>query len=250
MVPAMAPWEEALVAGVAARLAAAGLDLVQPLNASWYDAAVAPEYRLPAPGGRSDRLALVVASSRAFWEPFAARLRAEPGRLDRPDPIDDHVAEVVHAALTGLPVEHAVRFSFDPPPRRVAMQRLAHVSGLAPLTAAMLCVHPVYGPWIALRAAIVLDLPGPPGAAPPPAPPACACRELCEPALARAQAATAATAAGDPVAPRWELWLAVRDACPVGREHRYPEALIRYVYTKDREALRAAMLHTDDEPDR
>ncbi len=230
-----------MIARVAAKLADAGLDLVQPLNAAWYDAAVAPEYHLPAPGGRSDRLALAVASSRAYWEPFVARLRAEPGRLDRPDPIDDYVGDVVHAALADLPVAHEVRFSFDPPPRRVAMQRLADVSGLAPLTAAMLCVHPVYGPWIALRAAIVLDLPGPPGVAPTPIPPACTCRELCAPALARAQAASAATAAGDPVAPRWELWLAVRDACPVGREHRYPDDLIRYVYTKDRTILRRAV---------
>lgn len=166
----MSPQEEALVAGLAARLAADGLDLVQPLNAAWYDAAVAPEFRLPAPGGRCERLVLAVASSRAFWSPFVARLRAEPGRLDRPDPIDAYVADVVHAAVEDLPVAHEVRFSFDPPPRRIAMQRLAHVSGLAPLTAAMLCVHPVYGPWIALRAAIVLDLPGPPGPAPEPVP--------------------------------------------------------------------------------
>lgn len=230
-----------MIARISAKLADAGLDLVQPLNAAWYDAAVAPEYRLPAPGGRSDRLALAVASSRAFWEPFVARLRAEPARLDRPDPIDDYVADVVRAALDDLPVEHAVRFSFDPPPRRVAMQRLADVSGLAPLTAAMLCVHPVYGPWIALRAAIVLDLPGPPGRAPIPAAPACTCSELCAPALARAQAASAAVIDGDPVAPTWPLWLAVRDACPVGREHRYPDDLIQYVYTKDRTILRRAL---------
>jgi len=243
MLCAMQPQDAALTAGVAARLAAAGLDLVQPLNASWYDAVVAPEYRLPAPGGRSDRLALVVASSRAFWDPFRACLRAEPERLDRSDPIDDYVADVVHAALAGLPVAHEVRFSFEPPPRRVAMQRLADVSGLAPLTPAMLCIHPVYGPWIALRAAIVLDLPGVAGPAPVPAPPACvrACHESCMPALARAQAASAPDAAADPVAPRWDLWVAVRDACPVGREHRYPEPLLRYVYTKDREILRNAI---------
>lgn len=247
----MQPQEVALIADVAARLAAAGLDLVQPLNASWYDAVVAPEYRLPAPGSRTDRLALAVASSRAFWEPFRARLRAEPERLDRPDPIDDYVADVVHDALAILPVAHEVRFSFDPPPRRVAMQRLADVSGLAPLTPAMLCIHPVYGPWIALRAAVVLDVAGPPGPAPAPVPPACACAELCMPALARAQAASSAAAAGgDPVAPRWDLWLAVRDACPVGREHRYPQALLHYVYTKDRSALRAAVLRMDDELDR
>ena len=47
-------------------------------------------------------------------------------------------------------------------------------------------------------------------------------------------------AGGDPVAPDWTLWLAVRDACPLGREHRYPEPYLRYVYTKDTGVLRAA----------
>lgn len=241
--------DEDLVARIGARLASAGLDLVQPLNAAWYDAAVPAGYRLPAVGSRSDRLALLVASSRAFWPPFLARLRAEPERLERTDPIDDHVTDAVHRALADLPVAHEVRFSFEPPPRRVAMQRLSHVSGLAPLTPAMLCVHPVYGPWIALRAAVVLDLPGPPGDPPVPAAPACSCAELCAPALERAQAASTG-ASGDPVAGQWRLWLAVRDACPVGREHRYPEALLRYVYTKDRAVLRVAAHRTDHERDR
>ena len=66
-------------------------------------------------------------------------------------------------------------------------------------------------------------------------------RGLREPASRPEHAqALAASPAGDPVAEHWRAWLAVRDACPLGREHRYPEALIHYVYTKDRAVLRAA----------
>lgn len=236
---------------IARRLRPAGIDLVQPLNADWYDAAVTAEYRLPDLGRRG-ALALVLASTAAFWDPFLARLRAEPQRLDRPDPIDDHVTEVIGDALAALPLRHEVRFSFEPPPRRVAMQRLAHVSGLATLTPSMLCVHPVYGPWIALRAAVVLDADGPGGAPPAPGTACERCAETCGPALARAQAASVRTSDGDPVAAHWPLWLAVRDACPIGRAHRYPEPLLRYVYTKDRDVLRAAVrqaaaaVRTDD----
>jgi hypothetical protein len=43
--------------------------------------------------------------------------------------------------------------------------------------------------------------------------------------------------AGGPLEETPRAWLAVRDACPVGREHRFPEAMIRYGYTKDRGAL-------------
>jgi methylmalonic aciduria homocystinuria type C protein len=44
-----------------------------------------------------------------------------------------------------------------------------------------------------------------------------------------------ALAAGEPrtteeLRDRWRLWLAVRDACPVGREHRYSDEQIRFHY--------------------
>lgn len=39
----------------------------------------------------------------------------------------------------------------------------------------------------------------------------------------------------------WRRWLAVRDACPVGRAHRYSDAQIAYHYTKDRGVLRDAL---------
>lgn len=228
----------ALATELGARCRAAGIDLLQPLNGAWYDAAVAPEFRLPDVG-RPRPLALLLASTRALWQPFVARLAAEPHRLEQADPLDHWVEDVVRGALADVAVRHEVRFSHEPPPRRVAMQRLAHVSGLAPLAPSMLSVHPVYGPWIALRAVVVLDVDGP-GGAPPAAAPACNdCAARCTPALERA--ARAAAGAPDPVREHWRDWLAVRDACPLGREHRYPDDLIRYVYTKERSVLRDAV---------
>jgi methylmalonic aciduria homocystinuria type C protein len=235
----MQPAAARLVESLACRLRPAGIDLLQPLNAAWYDAAVPPEYRLPDVGRRA-ALALLLASTAAFWEPFLAHLRADPGQLDEPDPIDRYVVAVVGDALAELPLRTEVRFSHEPPPHRVAMQRLAHVSGLAALTPSMLCVHPVYGPWLGLRAAVVLDVPGPDGPPRATTAPCDRCAELCAPALVRAQAASREVT-GDPVGASWPLWLAVRDACPVGRAHRYPEPLLRYVYTKDRALLRAAV---------
>ena len=38
----------------------------------------------------------------------------------------------------------------------------------------------------------------------------------------------------------WRHWLAIRDACPAGRSHRYDERQILYHYTKDRAVLRQA----------
>lgn len=215
---------------VARALAPAGLDLVQPLRAGRYDAAVDRPYRLPdfpAPRG-PDRLAIVIGNSGAIWAPFLAALRADPARIDRGAPLDRWVAEHVYAAAAALPVRAEVRLAHEAPPRRIAMQRLAHVSGLAPLGPAHLNVHPRYGPWIALRAAIVADTAGPPDDASAELPEPC---RGCD-CAARLAAATAPRAGG------WAPWLALRDACTVGREHRYSDDQIAYHYEKDPALLR------------
>jgi methylmalonic aciduria homocystinuria type C protein len=124
-----------------------------------------------------------------------------------------------------------IRFAPEPPPRRVAMQRLAHVAGLAWLAPSHLCVHPRFGPWIALRAAVVIDVEGPPPQTPIAAP--CDCATGCQPAFDRALAAGTPRDQAE-LRERWRLWLAVRDACPVGRAHRYDDDQIRYHYAGDR----------------
>jgi methylmalonic aciduria homocystinuria type C protein len=101
---------------------------------------------------------------------------------------------------------------------------------MAWLAPSHMCVHPTFGPWMALRAAIVIDVEGPPPRAPI-APP-CDCATGCQAALDRALAARARESLSE-LRERWKLWLAVRDACPVGRAHRYDDDQIRYHYAGD-----------------
>lgn len=219
------------------RCAAAGLDLVQSFAVGWYNAAVAEDLRLPDLG-RASALGLLIGNTRAYWPRFVAALRESPALLDDPDPIERHAGDAVAAAVAGLGLRCAIRGAAEPPPRRVAMQRLAHVSGLAYLAPGRLNVHPTFGPWIALRAAVVVDADGP-GGPPPALPDPCArCASACLPAFEHAARAAAGDGSPGEVARLWRLWLAVRDACPIGREHRYDEAQIAYHYTKDREILR------------
>jgi methylmalonic aciduria homocystinuria type C protein len=103
-----------------------------------------------------------------------------------------------------------------------------------------LSVHPTFGPWIALRAVAIVAVEGPPG--PPPAPlnPCVDCERHCMAAYRRAVAVAGEAAASHAaVSDYWTEWLAVRDACPTGRSHRYGDAQVRYHYTKDRTVLRA-----------
>jgi methylmalonic aciduria homocystinuria type C protein len=218
-----------LYAAVAAALAGRGLELAAPLCVPAYDAAVAAPLRLPRLG-RAAPLALVVGNTRALWPRFVAARRAEP------DPLDRFVEREVAAALADAApgIARAVQFAHEAPVT-VAIQRAAAIAGLAHLSASHLSVHPTYGPWIALRAVIVLDADGV-TEAPPPVPPPCDCATGCGPAFAAALAAGVPSGEAE-LRERWRLWLAVRDACPVGRAHRYGDAQLRYHYTKDPAAL-------------
>lgn len=211
-----------------------GLDLAQPLRVGWYNALVEPAHRLPD-FGRPSALAVIVGNTRALWPHLAAALRADAGLATGPDPVDRYCERVLGEAVADLPAPWVVRFAHEPPPR-VAIQRLAHAAGLAYLTPSHLSVHPIYGPWIALRAVVVIDVEGPAEPAPLAAP--CDCDRHCLPRLAAALARAGTDTPGRPqIQSDWRAWLAVRDACPVGRDHRYSEQQIRYHYTNDRADL-------------
>jgi methylmalonic aciduria homocystinuria type C protein len=225
-----------LTARVAAALEPAGLDLVAAARTDRYDRAVPESYHLPYVG-RSDALVVVIGNTRALWPVFLAWLADDRGRFDLDDPLDAYVEGRVHDIAATLGPATEVRFAHEPPPRRIAMQRLAELSGLARIASNQLCVHPQYGPWISLRAAIMVDTTGPPDPAQPPPDPCLGCTDVCREAFRTALEASRRRG------PRtaWREWVAVRDACPVGRGHRFADEQLAYHATADREILRNAV---------
>lgn len=217
---------------VADALRSRGLDLAHPFRVSWYDDAVDPDERLPWSGG-GESLGLLVGNTRAFWPTFLAEMQRDSGRRDGPDPLDRWTEATLAAALEPLALAHEVVCSHEPPPRRVPMQRLATHVGFAPLSTGQLLAHPVYGPWFAVRAVVIVDVAGPEGASPTVGPPCKGCDAPCRPAFEHA--CEVADVRDDPalLRDRWRPWLAVRDACPVGRAYRYPDAMIRYHYAAE-----------------
>jgi len=223
------PSGPAITAQVRAHLAPCGLDLVQPFRVAWYQEAC-PTHPLPDLGDPG-HLGLLIGNTRALWPRFLAARAAEPALAADPHPLDRFVERSLRAGLAPVPVAWEVRFAPEPPPRRVAMQRLAEISGLAALSPAHLSVHPEYGPWIALRAAVVLAVAGPEQRPPAPAL-ACDCDHGCLPRLREALEAGVPASQAD-VRDHWRRWLAVRDGCPLGRDHRYSDQQIRYHYAGD-----------------
>jgi methylmalonic aciduria homocystinuria type C protein len=214
-----------------ARAAAAGFDLIAGFAVDAWNA-VAPEHALPDLG-RGRALGVVIGNAGALWPRLCAALAADPALAAQADPLDRYTERALEDAVASLGVRASIAFAHRAP--YPPIQRIAAHAGLVHLQPSHLCVHPVHGPWIAMRAVIVLDADGPSPVAPGPAP--CDCARGCLPAFERA----AALGWNPDDEPTWRAWVAIRDACPLGKDRRYPDAQIRYHYGKDRAALMNAV---------
>lgn len=219
-----------------------GFDLVQPLRVRWYNEAVSSELRLDELGN-PDHCAYVVGNSRALWPIFLAARSSSSVLQASENPLDDYTAQSISKVLSALQVEYSVRWAHQGGHRTVAMQRLAEVAGLAYTAPSYLSIHAQLGPWLGLRAAVVVALPGPSGSAPSLASPCNSCRHSCEPALREAlrvsQLVPGSRLDQASIEANFPYWLRCREACPIGKEFRYSDAQIRYHYLKDRSALDA-----------
>jgi methylmalonic aciduria homocystinuria type C protein len=190
-----------------ATLAEAGFDLAQPFDAN----AAAREPGLGALAG-PQRLGVLIGNTRALWPKFlAARDPAER------DPLNRYTERTIDAAFAGARVVYSHRVydgAFFP------FQRLAVAIGLGALSEGGLVIHPIYGPWFALRAIVLVD--GEPVAHAPIAKP-CTCDARCGEALRVALASRGSDG--------WRNWLELRDSCKL-RNFRYPDDQIRYHYLK------------------
>jgi cyanocobalamin reductase (cyanide-eliminating) / alkylcobalamin dealkylase len=228
-----------------------GLDLLRPFSLAALAAINALHPRFSS--HRPTELGIVVGNTRALWGAFLRHLRGlgvrSPDELG-PDPLDIYVEELVHSAISDLLDACNARgeavFSHELLPAPIPIQRIAEMSGLGRVGPAHLSVHPTYGPWFALRAVIALDLPASAGAyfatEPGGADPCERCEAPCRRALSgallgRDVSLSPAIPAPSGLSDRQARWLRVRDACPVGREHRYSDAQILYHYDGKKSAL-------------
>jgi hypothetical protein len=136
-----------------AALADAGLGLTRGLAIETYDALVPPPWRSAglAPGARG---ALVVGNAgRALWE----RFQASPERALVDDPLDAYTRRALAEAARLAPAPAAIAFYSD---RRdgqyLPLVALARRAGFGSPSRIGVLIHPVYGPWIALRAVLLV----------------------------------------------------------------------------------------------
>jgi epoxyqueuosine reductase QueG len=226
-------WMGLAGAGVAERLAAVGLNVSGVLSADRYDALVPPAWRAARllPDARS---AVVVASGgRALWN----ALRSSPEYGQRADPVDRYTRRVTEAlaqALTREGQRSAALLAFERRDGAYAdFVALGRAAGLGAPSRLGLLLHPIYGPWMSIRAVLLtaLALPEtapPPGFDPCPGCPA-PCAEACPggaPApggfdLARCDATRRRE-------PHCRLDCTARRACVLGSAHAYADEALAH----------------------
>jgi methylmalonic aciduria homocystinuria type C protein len=221
---------------IASSAAVAGLDLSAAFPVDEYNRVVPEAYSLPT-FGREGPFGVVLGNSRALWPKFLEALRESEALRNSEHPLNDYVTATIGRLVPALPPACQVRWAHSSEPGPVAMQQACMIAGLAHTSPSYLSIHPEHGPWIGLRAVLVLDadwVSGEPVQAPDPCTP---CPKPCLEALDRAMAASKNAPVGKKVSSRWDLWLAVRDACPMGRSSRYSDEQCEYHYRPDRDFL-------------
>jgi methylmalonic aciduria homocystinuria type C protein len=189
-----------------ATLSAAGFDIAHTFDAT----ALARQPGLEVLAGDA-RLGILIGNTRALWPPFTTALQ-DPALAAERDPLERYTERVIGATFAGARLYYGHRRyggGFLP------LQRLAAATGLGALASSHLVIHPIYGPWFALRAVAVLDG-DPPLREPIPQP--CCCDASCGTAFALAQRSK-----------DWRDWLVVRDRCSL-RTWRYSDEQIQFHY--------------------
>ena len=233
------------------RPASSGSGRRRPLRLRWYNDIAPPSAKI-APGGRrgDDALVILVGNSRALWPAFCAAHDADPEVGDAEDPVDTYVAREVDRAITPHAVAHRTFYAHETKPGRlVAVQRMAHVAGVAHLDERChLSIHPTLGPWFALRAVVVLDdVEGPGDEQKPKSTP----NPLAADPIARARVdaafdeALAGYERADAADGQWRRWVAVRDAVSPQHPARYHDDQMVYHYNclngVERERIRSKL---------
>ena len=236
----------ALFRDITTALAPVGLNLIGTTAMSDYEALVPSRYHIKQRFPKAETVVVIGNGGGTFWKGFRRYVATRPDYLQQHEhPLDDYTVEVIGANLAPLLDEARIPYRFIYPFQffsglTVSFMHLAQVAGLARPSILGVQIHPTYGPWLALRAAILIDqnlkaLPALSGPAQD-FEPCSSCVERPCMATCPAQAISAEEGWDLPSCVQHRLETRTdcvdrchaRYNCVYGREHRYPEDELAY----------------------
>lgn len=230
-----------LLPDMTSALAPYGLNLIGTASVAAYESLVPQQYHVASLLSEAKTLVVIGNGGGRFWQGFRAYCRDHPDhRQQHEHPLDDYTVELIEETLTPLFTRHGVAYRYCYPSRfwrePVSFMHLARAAGLAGPSILGVTIHPVYGPWIALRAAVLVNQELY-------AEPVAAGFDPCSTCVERV-CITACPAAAISVEKNWDIpacvqhrlrvttdcidYCRARFDCVYGREHRYPLDELQY----------------------
>jgi len=239
-----------ILEAVKAAAAPFGLNLIAAIPIARYDTQAALALRAGAIDPAARAIVVVANGGGDFWRAFKAHRAAHPGWEARANPLDDFARVTVESrivpTLAAASIHATTVYPFVADGPALNFMELGRLAGIAGPSLLGVVVNPEYGPWIAFRAAILIDreidAPGEASGFDPC--PTCRARS-CIPACP-AGAIGPADGWNIPACLTWRVEREAecaprchaRAACVLGPQHRYPDEELKYHQGRALRAMR------------
>jgi hypothetical protein len=138
-----------------------GLNLVAATPVARYDNAVKEISRASSIDAASRSIVVIGNGGGALWASLKSHAASHPGWWNRDNPLDDFTREVVErdiaAPIRGSGARCTTVYPFMSNGPTLNFIELGKVAGITGPSILGVTVNPVYGPWIAFRAALLID---------------------------------------------------------------------------------------------
>ncbi len=232
-----------LLQDITAALAPVGLNLIGTTPRADYEALVPSQYHITQRFPWAATIIVIGNGGGEFWQHFRDYAEARPGYLQQHDhPLDAYTVEVIGTRLSPLLDATRTLYHLIYPFQffsglAVSFMHLSQAAHLSVPSLLGVQIHPQYGPWVAWRAAVLVECDLPALAAPAHGFEPCAsCVERPCIAACPAQAVSAAQGLDLRACTQHRLHVPTecaerchaRYTCVYGREHRYVEDELAY----------------------
>lgn len=134
-----------------------GLNLIATVPVTRYDAHAAEPYQARRIRPSARTIIVIANGGRAFWTAFLEHCATHPGWRDRLHPLDDFTRYIVEQRLMPLVSGAQPVYPFVGDGPTLNFMQLGISAGLAGPSLLGVVINPTYGPWIAFRAALLID---------------------------------------------------------------------------------------------
>ncbi len=223
-----------------------GLNLIAAIPVARYDQPTRTSMRADTIDRNARSIILLANGGGDFWRAFKSHTIAHPGWDERANPLDDFTRTIVESRVLPAASNATPVYPFVADGPTLNFMELGKLAGLAGPSLLGVVVNPVYGPWLAFRAALlVADEIDQPGAAagfdPCPTCVSRGCINACPTGAVTYPAGwdipgclTYRVETQMKCAPRCHA----RAACVIGPEHRYPDDELEYHQMRALRAMR------------